>query len=109
VVVALVAGIVLAIVLSTSSKDTKAARAARQHTKQGRVQKYVGPVTQYLQGVAQPLGGGTQVAAFQDLPTQFQNLANGTLSEADAKKAGATAAKNAKDAYTAIQKLDVSS
>ena len=109
VAVAGIAAIVIAIVLVTSSNDRKEARAARKHTEQGRVQRYAGPVTQYLQGVAQPLGGGTQVAAFQDLPTQLGDLQSGRLSPADAKKAGDSAATNAKAAYGKIQALDVSS
>jgi hypothetical protein len=107
VAVAAVAAIVVAIVVNTSSNDRKAAQAARKHTKQGRVQKYAGPVAQYLQAVAQPVGGGAQVVAFQDLPTQLQDLQSGKLSPADAKKAGTNDAKNAKAAYGSIQALDV--
>src|SRR6266498_4019659 len=100
-VLAGVVAIILAILMITASNNRKEAKAARAHTRQGRVQKYVGPVTQYLQGVAQPLPGGDQVAAFQDLQT-------GKLSPADAKKAGTEDAENAKFASGKIRALDVS-
>lgn len=107
-VLAGVVAIILAILMITASNNRKEAKAARAHTRQGRVQKYVGPVTQYLQGVAQPLPGGDQVAAFQDLPTQLQDLQTGKLSPADAKKAGTEDSKNAKFASGKIRALDVS-
>ncbi|SRR6266540_1710569 len=107
-VLAGVVAIILAILMITASNNRKEAKAARAHTRQGRVQKYVGPVTQYLQGVAQPLPGGDQVAAFQDLPTQLQDLQTGKLSPADAKKAGTEDAENAKFASGKIRALDVS-
>jgi hypothetical protein len=106
-VLAGIVAIVLAILMISSSNDRKEAKAARQHTRQTRVQKYVGPVTQYLQGVATPLGGGDQVAAFQDLPTQLQDFQSGKLAPADAKKAGTEVATNAKAASGKIQALDV--
>src|SRR4051794_31134800 len=61
VLVLAVVAIVLSIVLITQSNNRKEKAAALAHTKQGNVQKIVGPVTQYLQAVAEPLGGGTQV------------------------------------------------
>jgi hypothetical protein len=107
VVVGIVA-IVFAIMNITASNNRKEARAARQHTKQGRVQQYAGPVVQYLQGIATPLPGGDQVAAFQDLSTQVKGLGSGQVSPADAKKAGTTDATNAKAVAAKINALPVS-
>ncbi|MFL5799839.1 MAG: hypothetical protein ACJ77A_18170 [Actinomycetota bacterium] len=107
VVLAGIAAIVVAIFMISASNNRKEAKAARQHTRQSRVQQYVGPVTQYLQGVATPLPGGDQVAAFQDLSTQLQDFQSGKLSPADANKAGTEIATNAKAAAGKIQALGV--
>src|SRR6266511_1873658 len=78
-VLAGVVAIILAILMITASNNRKEAKAARAHTRQGRVQKYVGPVTQYLQGVAQPLPGGEPVAK-QLFSDGYQKLINAQIS-----------------------------
>jgi hypothetical protein len=108
VLILLVGSIIASIVLITKSNNRKEKAAELAHTKQGNVQKIVGPVTQYLQAVAEPLGGGTQVAPFKDLATQFADLQSGKLSSEDAKKAATTVVTNAKTAAENIGALDVS-
>ncbi|HXJ65675.1 MAG TPA: hypothetical protein VNN79_18105 [Actinomycetota bacterium] len=66
------------------SNNHKAAVQAEAHDKQAAVQQVVLRLDQMLQEVAQPLAGGTQVATWQDLPTQLADLQSGKLSTADA-------------------------
>jgi hypothetical protein len=107
VLAAAVIAIVLTVVITTHDNNKKKAAAAEAHDKQGRVEQYVGPVTQYLQGVAQPLGGGAEVAAFQDLPTQLTDFKSGKLSPDDAAGIGKNVSNDAAVAATNIEKLDV--
>ena len=104
-VVAVVA-IVLSLVLIKQSNDRKDKAADLAHEKQGRVQRYAGPVIQYLQGVAQPLGGGTQVTAFPNLPQNLADLQSGKLTPEDAITEAKNQANNARVAAKNIGALD---
>src|SRR3954471_7259357 len=97
------AAIIVSLVLIKQSNDRKDKAAELAHEKQGRVQQYAGPVIQYLQGVAQPLGGGTQVAAFPNLAQNLADLKSGTLKPEDAI---AEAKNKANNARVAAQNLD---
>jgi uncharacterized membrane protein YgcG len=99
--------IVASLILIKQSNDRKEAKADLLHRQQGRVQQYAGPVIQYLQGVAEPLGGGTQVAAFQNAAAQLAGLKSGDVSTEDAVTAGKNMANNAAVGAKNIENLDV--
>jgi len=102
---------VIAIVLSLwfihLSNNHKKAVAAEAHDKQAAVQAYTLRLNAYLQDVAQPLGGGTQVAAFQDLPTKLADLKSGSLSAADATDYAKQVVGGASATARLVEKMDV--
>jgi hypothetical protein len=102
-----VVAILLSLWLIHLSNHHKSSVQATAHDKQAKVQEYVAPVVQYLQAVAQPLPGGTQVAAYQNVATQLADLQSGKLSTADALSTGKNMYTDAAAAAKSIEHLDV--
>jgi hypothetical protein len=89
------------------SNHHKAAVAAETQAKQDAVNQYVLRLNSSVQEVASPLPGGTQVATWQDLPTQLADLQSGKLSTADAIGYAKNVAAGSAAAGRQIHSMDV--
>ncbi|HEY7282245.1 MAG TPA: hypothetical protein VID47_11700 [Actinomycetota bacterium] len=107
VVVVGVVAIVLSLWFIHLNNSHKRSVEAKAHDKQAKVQEYVAPVVQYLQAVAQPLGGGTEVAAYQKVASQLADLKSGKLSSDDATTIGKNMYTDSSQAAKSIEGLDV--
>jgi hypothetical protein len=107
VVVVGVVAILLSLWFIHLSNHHKSSVQATVHDKQAKVQEYVAPLVQYLEAVAQPLPGGTEVAAYQNVATQLADLKSGKLSAADAQDTGKNMYTDAAEAAKSIENLDV--